>query len=923
MAFNLKSNIDPVHVPVRPLKGMVSDTSPTLLTPGNFVDLSNYWVTKKGIKKRNGFSSFGTNTALPVEDQPIISIAPVWKTDGNQFAAVLTSRYLYSLTGYSFSTPVYWLYNSGECSVSGSTVTGYGTDWSKETNYILPGDYINFLGANAEQIEYGDCEDAVNGPTLSGTSFGYQALWNRTADQFVNGSYSWVTTKTSASGTEGWATLHINILGMLGLTAGNTYRLSFYLFLEANNLTDGLLIFRQFYTGEWHETHKYYVESLEAWEFFQEEVTINANTTAVDMRLKFDNDAVPGTKIYIDDLSMNTITEEEYKVTSILSNNTLELESSPGGLPTPTNYITYGDCENTSSPTLDGGTSGLAGGTWARSIVRQKSGLYSWLLTKTAAATVNPVVVYLTDNTNTTDMHGLTAGTTYTLSLWMWTDVAAAASTTVKFQEYYSGSWHDTVTITPDNLSTWDSHDAGPIFESVTLNASTTGVTIELRIDTAEAAGKLLYIDDIAFVADGLSYEIRRRWNIDDTTLLDWAVVDGKLVIADHKRPLTAYDGATYSIYDAAVTYVPSCVAFFADRLWMANTIEDGNYYFQRIRWSSPTDRTSFDAADYIDLPYTSSPIQRLVPLGRYLVAYCSDSIFIGSLTSIPYQPYVFRAIETGNRGLLGVRAVTSTENGHFFPARDDVFFLTAQGIKALNCPVAEEMIESCSDGRRIYAVTDHHNNRVVFGFPTTGKYIEKLWSFHYKTGEWSYDDVSATSIANPLLDLGLAWDDLSTVLPVDTWDGGMTVFSSWDSISTISMQSNSFYRMESGEIQVLSTDSGTDVNGNFTTTWITGDLDFNEPNKDKTYTCLYLKLAERPQADLSFNVACSYNGGYTWQHLGLLTVTTGVREGKLDFIVTGSAIRFRLMETSTVFGYIIIELGYIVRGRGKEIEFD
>lgn len=918
MAFNLKSDIDPVHVPIRPLKGMVTDVSSSMLTPGNFYDLSNYWVTKKGIKKRNGFTTFATNTTLPLEDQPIISIAPVWKTDGNQFAAVLTSRFLYTLTGYSFSEPVYWSYNTGLCSVSGTTVTGYGTDWNNTSNYLLPGDYITFTTTGSEQMEYGDCE-STNSPQLDGfTALLVQGEWARSNLQTHGGSYSWrLYTVGSVTSASAILVNPVSATNMHGLIAGGTYNVDLWLWSEANPVSTGLVGFYEYIEGAWYQTYSWAPSANSVWENLTGTITLNANTTGTQLKIELVGSQVENTALYLDDISFIGPIYETEEIVSINDHNTLTTSAAATGVGTPTDHIENGDCESTNSPTLDGGTSGLADGTWARSTTQKKGGLYSWVLTKTAAAGVNPAIVYLTDNTNTADMHGLTAGTTYLFSLWGFTDAAALVSSTVKFQEYYGGAWNDSVTFTCSAASTWES-----LSQSVTLNAGTTGVTIEVRIDTAEIATKVLYIDDISFVESGLIYEIRRSFNVDDTILLDWTVADGKLIIADHTRPLYAYDGTTFSIYAEAVTYIPACVTFFSDRLWIGNIIEEGSYYFQRIRWSSPTNRTSFNAADYTDLPYTASPIRRLVPLGRYLAVYFDDAVFLGSPSNIPNSPYVFRQIDTGNRGLLGVRAVTVAEGGHLFAAWDDIYFFNGQGVKPINCPVAEEMIGGCQDPRRIYIVTDHKNDRVVFGFPSTGRYINRLWSFHYRTNSWSYDNITATSIANPALDLGLTWDDLASFLPIDTWDEGMGIFTSWDSIGNI-VVSNTFYKMESGSVQQLSDDSGSDANSNFTTVWTTGDLDFNQPDKDKTFLKLHMKLQNRPSDDVTFSIAVSYNGGYSWQQLGQLVITSGTREAKIDFLVTGSALRFRAVETSSVFGYEITEIGLTVRGRGYELEFD
>lgn len=158
------------------------------------------------------------------------------------------------------------------------------------------------------------------------------------------------------------------------------------------------------------------------------------------------------------------------------------------------NEISYGDCES-SSPTLDGGYAGLSNATWARSGVQQYAGSYSWLLTKTSAAAGGDAEVYLNDNhTATDDMHGIEAGKEYTLSVFMYSDVATLASAKVIFQEYYGAAWHDSIELNPGSVSTWVNDN-----EEITINSSTTGVRLKLEIDTAEDSGKVLYIDSFYF----------------------------------------------------------------------------------------------------------------------------------------------------------------------------------------------------------------------------------------------------------------------------------------------------------------------------------------------------------------------------------------------------------------------------------------
>lgn len=761
MAFDYRQSIDPVSVPIRPLSGMIRDVSPSLLKIGTFWTVSNYYVEKKGLTKRKGYSFYCGGNAVDSDDQPIVGIGPVWKTDGTQFACLLTSRYLYTLLGYAAPSAVHWKYDDGFITAVSTVVTGYGTDWDATANYVLAGDYI---------------------------------------------------------------------------------------VLDADGSGDG---------------------------------------------------------------------PEEILISTVSDHNTIVLASAPTGTYTGTEYIEYGDGEDVNSPTLDGGTTGLSDATWARSSTQVKGDTYSWVLTKTAAAGVNPGLVYLTDTVLTNDLHGLSAGATYYVSFWMYSDVGTVTNATVKIQEYYGGAWHDSLSFDPDVASTWELKES-----AITLNAGTTAVTIEVQIAAAEDAGKVLYVDDLSILGGGIDYEIRRRFNVNSKYLLDWTTVDNVLLIADHTRPLYSYTGAVLSIYDSDLIYIPGCVTFFKDRLWIGNIIESGVYYRYRIRWSSPTDHTSFDAADYLDLPYTVGMLKRLVPMGQVLVAYFADAIYIGRKSNLVDLPYAFYGIETGGIGLIGARAVTTALNGHFFVGADDVYYLSINGLKKLECPVADPMITECANPDWIYVVADPNNERIILGFPEGTGYISKVWMYSYRTKQWSYEDVTATCLSNPLLDLGLTWDDLSGVISQDDWDVGMADFSTWDSIGEDAIASRRIYKTENGYVYQLSDDGGDDAGVNVTGTFETGDMDFDLPDDDKSYYQFRLKLAERPPVNLTFTVTYSLDGGYTWSAGANIIITTEIREEKIDFIATGSHIRFRVTESGGV-RYTVIALGIRLTKRGTEVEFD
>jgi hypothetical protein len=614
-------------------------------------------------------------------------------------------------------------------------------------------------------------------------------------------------------------------------------------------------------------------------------------------------------------------TPEYATILSVDNDYTITLSAAPVGTYAVTQHIENSDCEAAASPTLDGIASAAVASTWARSAAKAKYGSYSWLLTKDASA--NPGYVYLDDvgHGATNDLHGLTAGAAYTFYAWVYTNAATPANVDLVLEQYYSAAWHDAINVSPTTASEWNL-----VTGAVTLNAGSTGVSLKFQIAGAETS-KIAYLDRIVLI-EGLAdndYSIRRTLHADDDTLLDYTIADNKLAIADyHRSGLYSYDGATLTEWSSSLFYTPSAVLFFADRLWIANTIESGVYYRQRIRWSSATDHTTFDAADYYDLPYFSSHIRRLLPIGRALVAYAKDAVYFGTPSNKKDLPYEFiTRIDTGGIGLVGPRAITSALNGHFWIGQDDAYFTSADGtVKKMNCPVREEMIGQCTKPERIYLATDPLNDRIALGFPTTGSEIERIWTYNYKTNAWAYDVVNAQFINNPLLELSLTWDDLTAYLAPTPNDTAMSTFGSWDTIGGRG-STRRLFRGSGGYIWSLSDSATSDEGTNIPGIIETGDMDLDMPDDDKTFMRLSVRLAERPSVQLTFTVTSSLDGGYTWTTQNVLVVPANHIEGRVDFVVSGSAARFRLSETSLSAPYEIIEMVLRVLKRGIENEHE
>ena len=449
--------------------------------------------------------------------------------------------------------------------------------------------------------------------------------------------------------------------------------------------------------------------------------------------------------------------------------------------------------------------------------------------------------------------------------------------------------------------------------------------TASAAVSTVNNATLITLATSVATFAISTAYHIRRALNHNDTWSYDTAVIGNTAIISDRTRPLYVFTGVTLSNYMVS-PYRPGCVTIFKDRMFIGNVVESispgaTSEYRQRIRWSGVTGTPrSFAAADYLDLEYTPGALLRHVPMGNLLIAYFQDALYYGVPTNNPDLPYSFNRIETPGIGLAGPHAVCQGPGGHYFAGTDDIYFLPADprgGPQSIGVPVVEESIATCENKLRIYAAPDPLRHRVVFGFPITGSNIARIWSFDLRSKAWSYEDVEADMLANPLLNLNLTIADLTgTITGLDA------SYTTIDSMTAVG-GSNDLFIGQSGTLYKAAEDASTDTWGTPTVEVITGDKDLGDPGIDKTFLELWIRLSGRPSTALTFAVSASDNGGISWSGLGNLTVAATEREGRVAFAFTGASVRFRLISTTAATPYTIISLQLRIKGRGKGAELD
>jgi hypothetical protein len=498
--------------------------------------------------------------------------------------------------------------------------------------------------------------------------------------------------------------------------------------------------------------------------------------------------------------------------------------------------------------------------------------------------------------------------------------VATNSSLTGKYWTYSTGTIGVSGTTVTGSGTTWtgQSLQEGDV---MVLDADGSGDgPEEVIVDSIDSNTQItLKSTPTGTYAAGTDYEIRRAFSADG--IVDWAyVVTNTVVFADGSRPLYGYDGSSFGAYDASLTFIPSVVEFHRDRLYAANTEESSTQYPQRIRWSLITDKTDFIGTpdvQYVDRPYGSEPIRRLLGLGANLIVYYKDRIEIGIPTNSPSDslPLGYDTIETGRIGLVGPRAVTRWIDAHYFVGQDDIYRLSIDGsLDRIGAPVVRSTIHESSYLENVYVTPDPQNESILFGFPGNGESMTKLWRFNVRTGSWAPDTVTCSCISLASAAEETTWSGMA-----GTWEaaGG-----SWGAQGVPPLGMRVYVGSGGDHVWYYTTDVDRDpdlaaIEGLLET----GDIDLEHPDEYKTYMRWSIRTDEVVDSDVLFRVSVSTDGGSTWSSLGTMTIGEGEREAVLDFLVTDSAARFRFFSSTAVTPYVISELVLKVVLRGMEYE--
>lgn len=129
-------------------------------------------------------------------------------------------------------------------------------------------------------------------------------------------------------------------------------------------------------------------------------------------------------------------------------------------------------------------------------------------------------------------------------------------------------------------------------------------------------------------------------------------------------------------------THMPKSqhVAIHQDRMWVANTSEDGTDYPNRVRFSHPLFPESWREDDYIDVVGGGTGITGIVPFAGHIVIFKPRAVY----AIYGYNDDTFQLVElTREVGAYNARSWAVSDYGiYFFSFPEGVYFYDGKGIR-------------------------------------------------------------------------------------------------------------------------------------------------------------------------------------------------------------------------------------------------
>lgn len=229
------------------------------------------------------------------------------------------------------------------------------------------------------------------------------------------------------------------------------------------------------------------------------------------------------------------------------------------------------------------------------------------------------------------------------------------------------------------------------------------------------------------------------------------------------------------------------CLVVFENFLMLADTIETGERYATRIRWSRYRDYTLWKnnvdgtgMAGYIDLQSEPSPIQALVPFGNYLFAMKTNCIYGLRFVGSPYVFIVEKLVD--DIGLIAPFGYTYYQNMLVFLGNNNVYMFNGSSVIPIGDTIKEYLFNTLNYNRinAVRMFSDVTRNLIFLFYPTSqadDEYCNACLVFNTELKSWTKYDIELTDAILGQQTTDWTWDTTaqSWDITTRTWEEAQT----------------------------------------------------------------------------------------------------------------------------------------------------
>lgn len=383
---------------------------------------------------------------------------------------------------------------------------------------------------------------------------------------------------------------------------------------------------------------------------------------------------------------------------------------------------------------------------------------------------------------------------------------------------------------------------------------------------------------------------------------------------------------AGFEPVDGAVGVMSSArhLEYFAERLVLANVIESGTTFSNRLRWSQRADFRKWDStlglgAGFLDIPTEHSlPIIGMKALGDRLAVYSKKSI-IDVVETGQIDPVFVYKVRSRGLGLGAPYTIGKANQTHYFLGNDfNVWSWDGIQLQPIGDPVWQEIqaLVHLDTIEEYFGFFAQRRNEYWLVLSDVSRGTFEAFIYDQRAGAWSRDSFPSLTAADEIEALTdpIAWEDL-----VGTWEDQTLT---WEAFGGGVLPSVIVGGRADGSTMVVDEAFAYDY-------FAIGSIidcvleteDHYVPEEEgpiwKNQEILRVVLVFNPDSagGNPIEVGISFDQGRTWTTKDVALDTTGY--AYVDFVLTGRVVRYRFREkdNNVQFRYRGYGYQYVVSG--------